>query len=309
MEGEVVVEAFFGQVGEGVGGLRRPLGVERDLEAAAAGLDHRGHFFALLQRLLRRLQGDLLRRRRFDLLAAVGARWRWCVESSSPPPREIRIAATTPIAISGEDGEDDPAAVRLLLHRRESLDHLRSSGCRTPPLTPLAAAVLRSAAAGAGARGRVRRGRRRPLPRPRVPGGPGPRGRQLRGGGSAATARIGLDPEGRVAFKAGRPRSLPFPDDLFDLVAQLDGRPRGRRDRPGAAARRLPDPRLLRRRGTPPAGSLPARRLRLGAGSSSGPVEAARRRRQLLCRPTAAATGRRRPPTRLRAAWRSRGCR
>jgi ubiquinone/menaquinone biosynthesis C-methylase UbiE len=41
----------------------------------------------------------------------------------------------------------------------------------------------------------------------------------------AATARVGLDPEGRVAFKVGRPRALPYPDDFFDLVAQLDGRP------------------------------------------------------------------------------------
>lgn len=41
----------------------------------------------------------------------------------------------------------------------------------------------------------------------------------------AATARIGLDPEGRIAFKAGRPRTLPYPDDFFDLVAQIDGRP------------------------------------------------------------------------------------
>jgi ubiquinone/menaquinone biosynthesis C-methylase UbiE len=41
----------------------------------------------------------------------------------------------------------------------------------------------------------------------------------------AATARVGLDPEGRIAFKAGRPRALPFPDDFFDLVAQVDGRP------------------------------------------------------------------------------------
>jgi SAM-dependent methyltransferase len=41
----------------------------------------------------------------------------------------------------------------------------------------------------------------------------------------AATARVGLDPEGRVAFKVGAPGSLPFPDDFFDLVAQLDGRP------------------------------------------------------------------------------------
>ena len=42
----------------------------------------------------------------------------------------------------------------------------------------------------------------------------------------AATARVGLDPEGRVAFKAGRPGSRPFPDDHFDLVVQVDGRPR-----------------------------------------------------------------------------------
>ncbi len=41
-----------------------------------------------------------------------------------------------------------------------------------------------------------------------------------------ATARVGLDPEGRVAFKVGRPGALPFPDNHFDLVAQLDGRVR-----------------------------------------------------------------------------------
>jgi SAM-dependent methyltransferase len=41
----------------------------------------------------------------------------------------------------------------------------------------------------------------------------------------AATARVGLDPEGRVAFKAGRPRALPYPDEFFDLVVQVDGRP------------------------------------------------------------------------------------
>jgi 23S rRNA (guanine745-N1)-methyltransferase len=41
----------------------------------------------------------------------------------------------------------------------------------------------------------------------------------------AATARVGLDPEGRVAFKLGGPRKIPFPDDHFDLVAALDARP------------------------------------------------------------------------------------
>jgi ubiquinone/menaquinone biosynthesis C-methylase UbiE len=40
-----------------------------------------------------------------------------------------------------------------------------------------------------------------------------------------ASARVGLDPEGRVAFKSGGPRSLPFPDDQFDLLVALDARP------------------------------------------------------------------------------------
>jgi SAM-dependent methyltransferase len=39
-----------------------------------------------------------------------------------------------------------------------------------------------------------------------------------------ASGRVGLDPEGRVAFKVGKPGALPYPDDFFDLVAQLDGR-------------------------------------------------------------------------------------
>lgn len=38
----------------------------------------------------------------------------------------------------------------------------------------------------------------------------------------AAADRVGLDPEGRVAFKVGSPRSLPYPDAFFDLVAHLD---------------------------------------------------------------------------------------
>lgn len=38
-----------------------------------------------------------------------------------------------------------------------------------------------------------------------------------------AVSRVGLDPEGRVAFKRGRSRALPYPDDFFDLVAQAGG--------------------------------------------------------------------------------------
>jgi ubiquinone/menaquinone biosynthesis C-methylase UbiE len=41
----------------------------------------------------------------------------------------------------------------------------------------------------------------------------------------AASARVGLDPEGRVAFKQATPRRLPFPDELFDLVVVFEGRP------------------------------------------------------------------------------------
>jgi SAM-dependent methyltransferase len=38
-----------------------------------------------------------------------------------------------------------------------------------------------------------------------------------------AVARVGLDPEGRVAFKHGGRRSLPYPDAFFDLVVQSGG--------------------------------------------------------------------------------------
>src|SRR4029079_18423481 len=37
-----------------------------------------------------------------------------------------------------------------------------------------------------------------------------------------AKRRIGLDPEGRVAFKVADASSLPYDDDSFDLVAELN---------------------------------------------------------------------------------------
>jgi ubiquinone/menaquinone biosynthesis C-methylase UbiE len=49
-----------------------------------------------------------------------------------------------------------------------------------------------------------------------------------------AAARVGLDPEGRVAFKQGAPRSLPFPAAHFDLLAAVDAAPA-----PGESARVL----------------------------------------------------------------------
>lgn len=35
---------------------------------------------------------------------------------------------------------------------------------------------------------------------------------------------MGLDPEGRIAFKRAKPGSLPYPEDFFDLVAQIGDR-------------------------------------------------------------------------------------
>jgi SAM-dependent methyltransferase len=73
-----------------------------------------------------------------------------------------------------------------------------------------------------------------------------------------AVARVGLDPEGRVAFKHGGRRALPYPNDHFDLVVQAHGRPLPARVarvlRPGGhfvyverrGARRLPRPGPLR---------------------------------------------------------------
>ena len=38
----------------------------------------------------------------------------------------------------------------------------------------------------------------------------------------AAVAKVGLDPEGRIAFKVADAADLPYPDEAFDLVAQLN---------------------------------------------------------------------------------------
>lgn len=130
-----------------------------------------------------------------------------------------------------------------------------------PPLTPLAAAVLHVAPAPervlevecGGGDGALFLAREFPSARVRgVDRSPD----QVR----AATARVGLDPEGRVAFKLGAPGSLPYPGDFFDLVVQLDGRPVvaeiARVSRPGAFLI------LVRSRGSAPTGGLTAWALR-----------------------------------------------
>jgi ubiquinone/menaquinone biosynthesis C-methylase UbiE len=95
-----------------------------------------------------------------------------------------------------------------------------------PPLTPLAAAVLHvgkpervlqiACGGGDGALFLARE-----FPAARVRGIDADADRV-----HAATQRVGLDPEGRIAFKVGGPRQIPYPDDNFDLVAVLDARPR-----------------------------------------------------------------------------------
>ncbi|MBS1886913.1 MAG: methyltransferase domain-containing protein [Actinobacteria bacterium] len=94
-----------------------------------------------------------------------------------------------------------------------------------PPLTPLAAAVLHVGApervlqVGCGD-GEAALFLAREFPTARV------RGIDADAGAiAAATQRVGLDPEGRVAFKVGGPRRLPYPQDHFDLVAAVDARP------------------------------------------------------------------------------------
>jgi len=93
-----------------------------------------------------------------------------------------------------------------------------------PPLTPLAAAVLRvgrperllQVACGDG-EAALFLAREFPLARVR---GVDADAEKV----AAAGRRVGLDPEGRVAFKRGGPRKIPYPDDNFDLVAAVDAR-------------------------------------------------------------------------------------
>src|ERR1700755_1222883 len=96
----------------------------------------------------------------------------------------------------------------------------------TPPLTPLAAAVLRVVPAPERVLeiecgdGEARLFLAREFPTARVRGVDADAANVR-----AATARVGLDPEGRIAFKQGRPADVPFPDAFFDLVVALDRRP------------------------------------------------------------------------------------
>ena len=94
-----------------------------------------------------------------------------------------------------------------------------------PPLTPLAAAVLHVGAPErvlqvACGDGEATLFLAREFPRARVRGIDDDAEKV-----AAAGRRVGLDPEGRVAFKRGGPRKIPYPDDNFDLVAMVDARP------------------------------------------------------------------------------------
>ncbi|MCW2987327.1 MAG: methylase involved in ubiquinone/menaquinone biosynthesis [Solirubrobacterales bacterium] len=96
----------------------------------------------------------------------------------------------------------------------------------SPPLTPLAAAALRIVPAPervleiecANGDGSLFLAREFPAARVR---GIDRSADKIR----AATGRVGLDPEGRIAFKQGSPSSIPYPSAFFDLVVAIDGRP------------------------------------------------------------------------------------
>jgi hypothetical protein len=70
VEAEAVVEALVDEVLERPAGLRRALGVERDLEVAAVGAHGRDVGSRRVELLLRLLEVDVLRRGRLGLLAA-----------------------------------------------------------------------------------------------------------------------------------------------------------------------------------------------------------------------------------------------
>jgi ubiquinone/menaquinone biosynthesis C-methylase UbiE len=103
-----------------------------------------------------------------------------------------------------------------------------------PPLTPLAAAVLhvgepeRALAVECGD-GDSALFLAREFPHARVRGVDRSERAVAR-----ASSRVGLDPEGRIAFKPGSPSALPFPGDHFDLVVLTDATPD-----PGETARVL----------------------------------------------------------------------
>lgn len=94
-----------------------------------------------------------------------------------------------------------------------------------PPLTPLAAAVLHVGSPERVLQIECGEGEgplflAREFPSARVRGVDGSAETIRR-----AQSRVGLDPEGRIAFKQGVPGSIPFPDDHFDLLVANDARP------------------------------------------------------------------------------------
>ncbi|HWB68628.1 MAG TPA: class I SAM-dependent methyltransferase [Solirubrobacterales bacterium] len=121
-----------------------------------------------------------------------------------------------------------------------------------PPLTPLAAAVLHVSpaperilelACGDG-EGALFLSREFPTARVR---GVDASAAAVRG----AQRRVGLDPEGRVAFKRAGAREMPYPEHHFDLVVAIDA---------------SPSPALLRRALRPAGWAILATTGRPGAG-------------------------------------------
>ena len=250
VEGEVVVEAFFGEVGEGVGGLRRLAWCRaRSRRCRSWSRPPRSASSPFLTRLLRApCRLTCFGFGRFDLLAAASALGSRSVARVRCRCRRCARSGSTATIADGEhreDGEDDPAPDRSApLHRRGRLEQLRRvepsdsiasaaaaadpPGRRRPPRRPRPSGSWRSSAATAtAALFLAREFPARPGARDRRRRRAGPRGDRA---GSASTPRAGSP-----SRSAGRARS-PSRTTTSTSSPALDAPPGAGRDRPGCCA-------------------------------------------------------------------------
>ena len=108
----------------------------------------------------------------------------------------------------------------------------------------------------------------------------------------AAVAKVGLDPEGRIAFKVGDASSLPYAEDSFDLVTMLNMPPFFAEVGAGPAARRPGDRRLEPGTGDRVLHPALAPALEVPPAGDRAGRDRRGRRRDVLCRPPSRALSR-----------------